>query len=195
MVAAGDNHSLFLSNESIYATGENTSGQIGIGSMKKKYVLEPQKLDLENVSIIQASKISAAIADGQLYVWGFKSKEMTQYQPCLIESNEEFNEMKCGNDMILSLSSKGEMYSWRVGDEEELYELKINTSAILGFSVGENHSLILGDIVRTNEDYETAPKMLKHYETFHKDSVGSNDSSKTLSKDLIDTFNKFSYDK
>lgn len=38
MVAAGDNHSLFLCEGIIYSTGDNTSGQTGTGNMKK-YVL------------------------------------------------------------------------------------------------------------------------------------------------------------
>jgi alpha-tubulin suppressor-like RCC1 family protein len=48
----------------IYATGNNTAGQLGIGN-GKNYFLEPQKIpQLNNVSIIHAAKFSACIADG-----------------------------------------------------------------------------------------------------------------------------------
>lgn len=87
MVAAGDNHSLFLCEGSVFATGDNTSGQTGIVS-PKKYIVLPQAIGLEDVSIIQASKFSAAISNGQLYVWGYKSKHL---KPHLVESKERFN--------------------------------------------------------------------------------------------------------
>ncbi len=40
-ISAGQNHSLFISSDRVYATGDNTSGQIGVGN-GKKYYLEPQ---------------------------------------------------------------------------------------------------------------------------------------------------------
>lgn len=79
MVAAGENHSLYLVDGCIYATGDNTSGQVGIGN-SKKYVLDPQKIpQLKNVSIIQAAKFSACISDGELYAWGGSSKKFSPF--------------------------------------------------------------------------------------------------------------------
>jgi len=80
MVAAGENHSLFLTPEgTIYGTGDNTSGQVGIGN-GKKYVLEPQRItNPKNASIVQASKFSACVCEGQLYVWGGATRQFTPY--------------------------------------------------------------------------------------------------------------------
>jgi alpha-tubulin suppressor-like RCC1 family protein len=63
----------------VYGTGDNTSGQVGIGN-SKKYVLDPQRLSqLSDVSIIQAAKFSACICNGQLYVWGGSTKQFTPF--------------------------------------------------------------------------------------------------------------------
>ena len=37
-LSAGNSHSLFLVNGDVYACGENTMGQLGIGDLNKKYV-------------------------------------------------------------------------------------------------------------------------------------------------------------
>lgn len=75
-LAAGDNHSLFLSHGKVYASGDNTIWQLGISS-NKKYVLEPVELDiLEPIVMVQARKISAGLtANGEVYVWGGKTNQ------------------------------------------------------------------------------------------------------------------------
>ena len=44
-----------------------------------------------------------------------------------------------------------------------MVESSVKCSAVLGFSVGENHSIVLGDIVRTVKEEAMVPLMLRHY--------------------------------
>jgi|JI6StandDraft_1071083.scaffolds.fasta_scaffold02900_11 alpha-tubulin suppressor-like RCC1 family protein len=120
----------------MYGTGDNTSGQVGIGN-GKKYVLEPQRLaNPQNVSIIQAAKFSACICEGQLYVWGGATRQFVPYH---IDSEMSFTELKAGNDSLMALSFKGELFSWQatIADSEvELKHFELKSKAILDFSIG-----------------------------------------------------------
>lgn len=72
-IAAGENFSLFLKGETVYGSGDNSSGQIS-HELKKKYALEPIELKIGRATIIRAGKFSAAvIEDKHLRIWGLKS--------------------------------------------------------------------------------------------------------------------------
>ncbi|MBI3889659.1 hypothetical protein HY312_03770 [Candidatus Saccharibacteria bacterium] len=73
-VAAGDQHTCSIANGQLYCWGDNTYGQIGIGSSGPSPVLTPTLVSYFNgktVTDVSAGKTTTcAIADGQAYCWG-----------------------------------------------------------------------------------------------------------------------------
>lgn len=79
-----------------------------------------------------------------------------------------FTELKTGNDSLMVLSSKGELYSWQANIADSGVDLKrfvLRSKAILDFSIGENHLIILGDIVRTVDEKQISGDTLKCHES------------------------------
>jgi hypothetical protein len=80
-------------------------------------------------------------------VWGLKDYS----EPVILDAvaNHYIMDIQVGGSLIYCLNSQGELYEWnpQFGKKLRLSELKDKT--VLGFSVGESHSLIIGDIVDT----------------------------------------------
>lgn len=71
-IACGDEFTLILYNTGkVYAIGKNTSGQLGVGDFKDRYVLTEVLLP-ETIAYIGASDdcAYALSEDGTLYAWG-----------------------------------------------------------------------------------------------------------------------------
>lgn len=73
-VHCGRSHTLFLTNNGLYAIGSNQLGQLGI-DRKMNVALQPMLIRaLDNKIITQicaGQHHNAVVADGQLYTWGW----------------------------------------------------------------------------------------------------------------------------
>lgn len=73
--ACGRNHSLFLTDTGIvYACGDNTNGQLGIGKVSQKIVTKPTRIDYNGAPIVKVDcgAVFSVILDinGNLYTFG-----------------------------------------------------------------------------------------------------------------------------
>lgn len=124
-IAAGENHSLFISNGNLYACGDNSNGQLGT-VLNKKFAAQPTQyfiiylsVDINgeggtHVKLIQAKKYSLALTDsGDMYVWGLKN---TFGAPKVIRSEQKYEveviDIRVSNDQVYGLAAQGTLYSW-----------------------------------------------------------------------------------
>jgi len=88
------------------------------------------------------------IEDKKLCIWGLKGK----VDHVELEEIEDFiMDVQVGGNLVYCLASQGELYQWSYQPEgnvqEGMSKLEISDKNVLGFSVGEAHSLVIGDIV------------------------------------------------
>ncbi len=73
-VAAGGQHTCSIANGQLYCWGDNTYGQVGIGSSGSSFIVTPTLVPYftgKTVTDVSAGKTTTcAIADGQAYCWG-----------------------------------------------------------------------------------------------------------------------------
>lgn len=68
-IKCGESHTILLSGGNVYSFGCNKLGQLGIGNRKGGHTIN--KLEIDNISKIQASNFSAALTfNNELYLWG-----------------------------------------------------------------------------------------------------------------------------
>lgn len=100
--------------------------------------------------MIKAGKISAAITNnGELHIWG---GNLTRANPLKVPNfNENIMDIRVGSERLYCLTSNGELFDFNLknknNEEIKVEKINISTTTILDFSIGDSHSLILGDIV------------------------------------------------
>ena len=126
-VSCGDKHTCFLaSNGSIYATGANTEGQLGIGNYRN--VNTPHKVEKDDrLNTIKFKKVecgsfTAGVAlDDSLYVWGFinnrrRHRPSLYHQvPSIQDSSSKKPRIKrlcIRSNISVALDEKGTLHSW-----------------------------------------------------------------------------------
>ena len=158
-------HTLFLTaSKKVYACGENSQGQLGIGNKKNSFL--PVKIMLlENIPIqkICAREFSAALTDmGEIYQWGDPKKN--QLFPELVKiSNSKIEDIDIGANFGVCLDADGNVFSWGnntygelgTGDFEHRETFtnlaSLKGRKIKGVNCGVNFTMVLGNAT-TNSD-------------------------------------------
>jgi hypothetical protein len=183
-VACGTEHTLFLTNsKKVYACGENSHGQLGIGNKKNSFL--PVKIMLlENITIqkICAKDFSAALTEfGELYQWGNPKKG--QLFPELVKiSNSKIENIDIGLNFGVCVDFDGNVYSWGNNTNGELgmgdFESKdtlnpipnLKGRKIKGIYCGGSYVMVLGNVTSFDENKGVNPPINEDIERI-KESV------------------------
>ncbi|MBO4943603.1 MAG: Ig-like domain-containing protein [Muribaculaceae bacterium] len=156
-IAAGNQFSIVVKEDrTLWAWGNNTSGQIGNGSTY--YVLAPEKI-LDKVSFTTCSNgISAAITPGgTLNMWGCNNygqigNGSVKNSSKPIETMDGIYTVATSGDHTLAINYVGDLYTWGANSsgqlglgKESLYQWKPNfiMSKVYKVSASPHHSLII----------------------------------------------------
>ena len=173
MVSAGLYHTVLLREDGrVYCWGDNSYGQLGIGSTENEEMptLVP---DLVNIVMVSAGAYHtiALSEDGTVYAWGRNSfgqigngTSAVALSPVRIDSIPPMKEISAGAFHTLALSIDGKVYAWGDNNEFQVGDVQAenvvdDTGNILGkrvakpqlvvesgvkaISAGGNHSLYL----------------------------------------------------
>lgn len=134
--SAGGYHTLvLLENGSVYATGWNKKGAIGVGQgfvqqieekSERTTILTPVHIasldEAKIISVAAGETFSAALsADGTVYTWGSGSwgalghgDEKDEWLPKAVAAlkGEHIVKLACGSSHMLALSKSGKVFSW-----------------------------------------------------------------------------------
>lgn len=172
-VACGHLHTLFLTeSRKVYATGSNTSGELGVGNKKGSFLpIKVMMLDSFQITSLAASNHSAAITDkGELYLWGpFSFGESVFPQKIIIKNR--IRAVSLGTRFGVCMDSAGALYGWGDNESGALglgdYESRGNVSQIVAlqgktirdFSCGGNFVIALGNTLsrKAEEPNENVP--------------------------------------
>lgn len=166
-MACGRNHTLFLSeHKKIYACGDNSHGQLGVGN-KKNSLLPLKIMLLDNIFIkkICAKDFSAALTEtGELYLWGDSVKN--NIFPELIrisESPQKVTDVDIGKGFCLCTAENGKIYSWGSNNNGELGTedygfrdtfkelMTIQNVKMVNVFCGDGFAFALGEKIEGNE--------------------------------------------
>ena len=198
-VACGVQHTLFLTqNKKVFACGENSQGQLGIGN-KKNSLLPVKIMLLENFAIqkICASDFSAALSEsGELYVWG--EPYQNQLFPNLVSvSDNNIEEIDIGTNFCVCMDSEGHVYSWGNNTNGELgagdFENKdtfINVTALKGRKIkgiycGGNYAMVLGNTTTQDEVKLSNPSINEDIERLKEGNLYRNKLNSSNNNDNI----------
>lgn len=119
-VACGYTHTLFLTkNKSIYATGSNTHGELGIGNNDAFAYLPAKisKIKKENIVSIHASNYSAALTEkGDLFIWGTGTFGEYFTPQKLNTPKEKFTDICIGYNFGFAIDLNCKLFCW--GDNQ-----------------------------------------------------------------------------
>eukprot|EP01124_Arcella_intermedia_P021516 TRINITY_DN3014_c3_g1_i1.p1 TRINITY_DN3014_c3_g1~~TRINITY_DN3014_c3_g1_i1.p1 ORF type:complete len:415 (+),score=42.74 TRINITY_DN3014_c3_g1_i1:84-1328(+) len=164
-VACGEVHSLaLLSNGALFAWGNNSEGQLGLGDHKDRLV--PTLISGLVRRIVQmdcGGNFSVALTmDGMVYSWGYNpfgelgiGNTLSYNTPQKVVGISNIIQVSCGCYHALALSKGGEIYGWGYNQMGELgidslgnqyLPVKITTSLpakVVQICCGRNHSMAL----------------------------------------------------
>ena len=138
-ISCGQQHTLILTEHlKVYASGNNTLGQLGTGNHKTSYVFQKVLFSSPDTVIkkIAAGQHSAAISEaGDLYIWGAGPfGELLHPHKVTVEKNTIVSEVSVGDGFGCVLDADGNVYSWGYNENGELgignYESKKRPSMI-----------------------------------------------------------------
>jgi alpha-tubulin suppressor-like RCC1 family protein len=147
----------------LYDWGDNTYGQLGIGSTTDRYVpVQTTELDDDNIIAAAAGGFhSLAInGDGDVYAWGYNNSgqlgnntSTTEKEPVLTDDINRVIAVAAGYDHSLALDKNGNVYAWGDNAYGQLgigstTDKKVPTQIddlddIVAISAGYYHSLAL----------------------------------------------------
>ena len=107
---AGNNFSMILSeSKSVYMTGDNRFGQLGIGHKRNIFTFE--RVPIDNVDKIACGNHSAAIANGRIYVWGTCS--FGEFiRPTVMHGVSAPEQIFVGDSVGVALDAEGSLWNW-----------------------------------------------------------------------------------
>ena len=125
-LAAGENHSLALSNDgNVWAWGNNSHGQLGIGRNDITQIDTPQNvLLLTDIIAIEAGYAhTLALQDnGNVWIWGSNTngqlgngktgQETSEYKPYLIQTLDNCVAIAAGYAHSVALKNDGTVWTW-----------------------------------------------------------------------------------
>ncbi|MCE5275575.1 MAG: Ig-like domain-containing protein [Syntrophaceae bacterium] len=171
-VAAGESHTIaLLDNGTLWAWGNNDSGQLGIDDANHTPMDTPQPIgvDTDWVGVAAGRQFSVAIkADGTLWAWGDNAygqlgkpsqiedpANYVDYQdaPDQVNDDADWVAVSCGAGHVLALKSDGTLHAWGLNEGGQLGLGDINARSqpvqvgILdnwsAIGAGESHSLAI----------------------------------------------------
>jgi alpha-tubulin suppressor-like RCC1 family protein len=147
IIRCGNFHTLVLTEQDrIWAAGCNKQGQLGLGH--KETVLRFAPVKLENVEKIAAGCHSAAIAQGELYIWGggVFGEYLVPYKLKCFKS--AIKHVDIGGSFGAALDVESTLWCWGSNDYGQLgvgdYEPRVNPYPILGLHHKKARSIICG---------------------------------------------------
>ena len=107
---AGNNFSMILSeSKSVYMSGDNRFGQLGIGHKRNIFTFE--RVPIDNVDKIACGNHSAAISNGRLYVWGTCS--FGEFiRPTVLHGVSSPDQIFVGDSVGVALDAEGCLWNW-----------------------------------------------------------------------------------
>ena len=162
MVAAGGNHSLELKSDgTVWAWGDNTTGQFGDGTTtgSKVPVLVPGLSGVR--AVVAAVAHSLALKDnGTVWAWGYNSygqlgdgTTTDRYTPVKVSGLTGVRAIAAGNGHSLALKDDGTVWAWgfnlngQLGDgttRGRRFPVKVpGLSGVIAIAAGGSHSLAL----------------------------------------------------
>jgi len=162
-LAAGENHSLALSTDGkVWAWGNNSSGQLGIGDLNVKQLDAPQKiLHLTDIMAIDAGHTHslALQSDGTVWSWGNNSNgqlgnglEISESKPILIPKLSSCIAIAAGYAHSVALKNDGTVWTWglnsagQLGDNSEINRnepVPVGVANVIAIAAGDYHTVAL----------------------------------------------------
>ena len=128
-ISCGTNHSLILGeSKSIYATGDNRFGQLGLGNKRNTSIFT--RIDLEGVDDIACGHHSAALVNSKIYVWG--TATFGEFlSPVIINGPRIAKNLKVGDCIGCVFDENNKLWVWgSKNSEKTLIPLDINPIAL-----------------------------------------------------------------
>lgn len=161
-VAGGGTHTLVLREDgTVWASGDNSRGQLGDGTTKGRSVLLKVNGLAGVVSVAAGENFSAALKnDGTVWTWGDYTYGQLgdgtvngRYIPGQVEGLTDVVSIACGKEHMLALKNNGTVWAWgnngsgQLGDGTKLDKYSpvqvAELSGVAAVSAGNSHSAAL----------------------------------------------------
>ena len=157
-VSCGSNHTVCKSNGLLYVFGDNSDGQLGLGS--EYHINEPVLLPCSffATEISCGSQFTIVLSDvGQVYSFGSNKHgelglgdKKRRTVPSVIDSLEEIQHISCGREHSMCIDSEDYLWTWGsnafgqlgFGEQTDTTKPKRLDKKVLAFSKGGHHSII-----------------------------------------------------
>lgn len=160
-VWCGDNHTMLLTTEGLWAFGSNEYGQLGLDQASKKIIDTPTRVaNLPQVLVVGCGAQHSIIVTTE-YVYGCgkndhgqtgtNQKEKRVLLPYYININERIHSVACGDNFSLLLAQSGNLYHFGQSltdpgidiQTPTLVQMPNGTGTIRAIAAGARHALIL----------------------------------------------------